>query len=86
MERASFLFSLSPHPSLLKLRPTQALKVVSYIGIDVLCVHVPSVCVSTRVCRGQRTTCCSWFSPSTIWVLRIGLGSTRLGNRHLQQT
>lgn len=33
--------------------------------------------------KGQRTTCRSCFSPSTMWVLRTGLRSPRFGSKCL---
>lgn len=40
------------------------------------CVQCGSPCVPQCTCRGQRTTWGSWFCPSAVWVLGIGLWSS----------
>lgn len=39
--------------------------------------------VSLCRCGGQRTTCWSWFSPSTLWVLGNRTWAVRLGGKCL---
>lgn len=45
-----------------------------------MCVHTWLVCVFMLLCTcgGQRTTCGSWFSSSTMWFLAIDLRSSSL--------
>lgn len=40
------------------------------------CVQCGSPCVPQCTCRGQGTTWGSWFCPSAVWVLGIGLWSS----------
>lgn len=51
-------------------------------------MHMHDTCTHCIVCRGQRRTFGTWFSPFTVWALEIQEGSeagavVRLGGKYL---
>lgn len=47
------------------------------------CIYLCHLCAPWSACEGQRTGCTSYFSPSTMWIRGIKLGSRGLVASHL---